>query len=153
LPAVLLALSADGQCLETGWPYLAALSADVSTWVPPATATPNHRCQGAIAPGAVDAIVAILDLDCPVVAALLLSTQFYTPVAGIVESSPGEADTDYHAVLAVGYGQDKAKKFILVRNSWGSGWGIAGCAWLAAEYLKARACTHLREWRKRYESN
>jgi hypothetical protein len=138
LPATLLALSADGQCLETGWPYLPMLPADLSAWVPPASATPNHRCQGAIAAGAIDEIVAILKTDCPVVVALLLGTQFYTPVAGVVEPNPGEADTDYHAVLAVGYGDDKAQKFILVRNSWGDAWGIAGCAWLAAEYLKAR---------------
>jgi Papain family cysteine protease len=135
---MLLALRADGQCLEIGWPYLAAVPADLSTWIPPATATPIHRCQGAIMPGAFDEIVAILDTDCPVVIALLLGTQFYTPIAGIVESNPGEADTDYHAVLAVGYGRDKANKFMLVRNSWGDGWGIAGCAWLAAEYLETR---------------
>jgi hypothetical protein len=138
LPATLLALSVDGQCLETGWPYLAALPADLLAWIPPATAKPNHRCQGAIAPGAVDEIVAILDADRPVVVALLLGTKFYTPVAGIVEFSPGEADTGYHAVIAVAHGHKEAKKFVLVRNSWGAEWGIAGCAWLAAEYLKPR---------------
>ena len=137
-PAILLALSADGQCVETGWPYLPILPGDVSTWVPPTTATPNHRCLGAVAPGAVDEIVAILKTGCPVVVALLLGTQFYMPAAGVVDSHPGETDTDYHAVLAVGYGQEKAKHFILVRNSWGDAWGIAGCAWLAAEYLRAR---------------
>jgi C1A family cysteine protease len=68
----------------------------------------------------------------------LLGTQFYAPAAGVVEPSQGEADTDYHAMLAVGYGHDNAQRFILVRNSWGDAWGIAGCAWLAAEYLKAR---------------
>lgn len=138
LPAILLALKADGQCLETGWPYLTALPADATTWVPPATATPIHRCQAAIASGAVDEIIAILDLDCPVMVALLLGTRFYTPTAGIVESGPGGADTDYHALLAVGYGHDKTKQFILVRNSWGDTWGIAGCAWLASSYLKSR---------------
>ena len=38
-----------------------------------------------------------------------------------------------HAVLAVGY--DDSKKAILVRNSWGSGWGIKGYFWLPYDYI------------------
>lgn len=38
-----------------------------------------------------------------------------------------------HAVLAVGY--DDSKKMILVRNSWGSGFGIKGYFWMPYAYI------------------
>jgi len=38
-----------------------------------------------------------------------------------------------HAVLAVGYDDDK--KALLVRNSWGSQWGIDGYFWLPYEFV------------------
>lgn len=135
---MLVALNSDGQCDEIGWPYPPVLPADLSTWHPPAAAKPNHRCQAAIASGAFDEIVAMLETDCPAIVTLLLGTQFYSPVAGVIEAVPGEADTDYHAVLAVGHGKDAARRYVLVRNSWGDAWGIAGHAWIAEEYLKAR---------------
>jgi hypothetical protein len=141
LQAILQALSADGQCLEVGWPYLAMVPKNLSTWIPPATAAPNHRCQGSVAAGAlgaIDEIVALIDAGCPAVITLLLGTRFYAPVAGVIKPSVAEVDTDYHAVLAVAHGHEKKQRFILVRNSWGATWGIAGHAWIAAEYLSAR---------------
>jgi len=38
-----------------------------------------------------------------------------------------------HAVLAVGY--DDSKKALLVRNSWGTAWGIKGYFWLPYEFV------------------
>lgn len=38
-----------------------------------------------------------------------------------------------HAVMAVGY--DVQRKLVLVRNSWGSSWGIKGYFWMPIEYL------------------
>jgi C1A family cysteine protease len=38
-----------------------------------------------------------------------------------------------HAVLAVGY--DDKKKAILVRNSWGTGWGLKGYFWMPYAYI------------------
>ncbi len=41
-----------------------------------------------------------------------------------------------HAVMAVGY--DDGEKRFLVRNSWGAGWGLAGCFTLPYAYLESR---------------
>jgi len=41
-----------------------------------------------------------------------------------------------HAVLAVGY--DDAKKRFVVRNSWGTGWGLKGYFTLPYAYLENR---------------
>ncbi len=41
-----------------------------------------------------------------------------------------------HAVTAVGY--DQSKKRFLVRNSWGTAWGLKGYFWMPFEYLTDR---------------
>jgi C1A family cysteine protease len=46
---------------------------------------------------------------------------------------PGESPMGGHAVLAVGY--DDKKKALLVRNSWGSQWGMNGYFWLPYEFV------------------
>ena len=48
---------------------------------------------------------------------------------------PGEAERELggHAVLCVGY--DDANQWWLVRNSWGTGWGMAGYFTLPYAYL------------------
>ncbi len=46
---------------------------------------------------------------------------------------PGESRVGGHAVLAVEY-DDKAKRFI-VRNSWGSQWGMQGYFTMPYDYL------------------
>ncbi|MBS1563764.1 MAG: peptidase, partial [Bacteroidetes bacterium] len=38
-----------------------------------------------------------------------------------------------HAVMAVGYSD--AKQAVLVRNSWGTGWGIKGYFWMPYAYI------------------
>jgi cathepsin L len=38
-----------------------------------------------------------------------------------------------HAVLAVGYGIYDDKNYFLVKNSWGSGWGIDGYVRIEAD--------------------
>jgi C1A family cysteine protease len=52
---------------------------------------------------------------------------------------PGESVLGGHAILAVGY--DDAKKIgtskgaLLIRNSWGTGWGMGGYGWLPYDYV------------------
>jgi len=46
---------------------------------------------------------------------------------------PGEQVLGGHAVLAVGY--DDAQQRFLVRNSWGTGWGMQGYFTMPYTYL------------------
>lgn len=52
---------------------------------------------------------------------------------------PAESVLGGHAIVAVGY--DDAKKIgaskgaLLIRNSWGTGWGMAGYGWLPYDYV------------------
>ena len=138
LTATLEGLRHDGQCSEVGWPYMDALPGNLKLWTPPATATPVFRRGTTPIGRAIDELIATVDAGKPVVVALLLGARFYRPLSGIVEPGPGDTDTDYHAVLAVGHGRDGTRRYILVRNSWGSGWGMAGHAWIAVKYLEPR---------------
>lgn len=45
----------------------------------------------------------------------------------------GEQTVGGHAVLAVGY--DDSTRMFIVRNSWGSDWGLKGYFWMPYEYL------------------
>jgi C1A family cysteine protease len=46
---------------------------------------------------------------------------------------PDEEVVGGHAVMAVGY--DDSKSSFLVRNSWGTGWGLNGYFWMPYAYL------------------
>jgi C1A family cysteine protease len=54
--------------------------------------------------------------------------------------APNEQTVGGHAVLAVGY--DDTKQVFLVRNSWGSGWGMQGYFTLPYAYLSATNLTN-----------
>lgn len=136
MPTCIEALAGDGQCAEVGWPYLDPAS-DRQT--PPATATPSFKRRSEASLNSVATIIAEVDAERPVVVALLLGERFYAPGPdGTIVPGPSDADTDYHAVLAVGHGRDENQPYLLVRNSWGSEWSLDGHAWVAASYLEAR---------------
>jgi hypothetical protein len=138
LATILDALKHDGQCAEGGWPYLNALPADLAKWTPPATATPVYRRDASYALPRVTDIIAQLQAGQPVVLTLLLGRRFYSPDSGIVVVGPDDADIDWHAVIAIAHGRQEMEDFILVRNSWGAGWGLEGHAWISASYLEPR---------------
>ena len=52
--------------------------------------------------------------------------------------SAAEPTVALHAVVAVGYGDDANDRFVLVRNSWGDSWALAGHAWLARTYVESQ---------------
>jgi C1A family cysteine protease len=73
----------------------------------------------------------------------------FTVYSSIPASGDGKGEIPYpkagdtvmggHAVLAVGYDDAKkigtAKGALLIRNSWGTGWGMAGYGWLPYAYV------------------
>ena len=129
------ALALEGQPVETAWPYSAT---DVVPWTPPAIASPMLRAQLSVGALSYPEIVAMLDRGRPVVLGLVVTDAFYRPdAAGLVEVRTPDPDRAGHAVLAVGYsGKSASDAALLIRNSWGAGWGSGGYGWLTKAYVE-----------------
>lgn len=139
LSTMLDTLRLDGQPAESGWPYLDVVPDD--GWRPPAMTGPCFGRKGG--PAAIDlaSILASLDAERPVMLLSSLSTSFFQPSGeGIVDPANDELPDPSlrHAILAVGHGLANGQSAILVRNSWGAGWGVEGHAWLTEKFLKPR---------------
>ena len=141
---MLTALKADGQPVETAWPYLANLPAKLDEYGPP-SGVAVYRRAGKPTLGGVDEIVKTLDAGEPALAIMMLSDTFYMPNGEGVVLAPASEGPDplrRHAVVAVAHGLFGTERAVLVRNSWGAGWGLAGHAWLPETYLAPRL-THV----------
>jgi len=138
LARILDALRLDGQAAESRWPYLPAVPDDLALWVPPPTATPVFKADSVTALPAAAAIVAELNAGRPVVLTFMVSLAFCAVQDGIVRPKAADTDVDWHAVVAVGHGQNEGRPCLLVRNSWGEAWGLGGYAWVDLDYLLPR---------------
>lgn len=134
---MLAVIEEDGQPVETAWPYIAYLFTDVHAWIPP-VAAPLYKRSSASFPAKSGDVITELNNDRPVVFTMSLSQAFYSPgLAGVI-SGAEPLDTPVHALVAVGHGHRGTDQFILVRNSWGMGWGIDGYGWVDTAYLAPR---------------
>ena len=141
LSTMLDALRLDGQPDEKGWPYLAAVPADHRLWTPPATVGPLYGRNGQRDGTDLSSILAALDRDTPVLMLTMLSRSFFQPRGdGVVDPANDELPepAQRHAVVAVGHGTVAGTPAILIRNSWGPGWGLEGHAWLTERFLAPR---------------
>lgn len=71
-------------------------------------------------------------------AVISVSQSLFTPQDGVVRFDPMMIPDLYHGVIAVGLGRhaNTGEQHILVRNSWGIGWGLQGHAWLPKAHLQ-----------------
>lgn len=140
LGAMLDTLRMDGQPVDAGWPYLDAEAVQATTWRPPATVGACFGRNGAAGGGDLSGVRSALAAGHPIVVLTMLSVSFFAPVDGVVDEAPGERPepSQRHALVAVGTGKVLGMPATLVRNSWGSGWGLDGHAWLTDRYLASR---------------
>jgi C1A family cysteine protease len=93
--------------------------------------------------GIEDLIELALAAEFPVVLLIELTDEFEYPDADgeigvpLITSPLG----DYHAIVVVGAATsaDGGARRLLVRNTWGTGWGAGGYGWMPVDYLIAFA--------------
>jgi hypothetical protein len=134
-------LGSDGQPFEDECPYVTLLPNGNSALVIPPIVAPRYiqGFQLHDSPS-INVIKERLDSGTAVVVVLRINEQFHRPpMDGIVRFEPIQIrDTNFHCVLAVGYGYLHGEIAILVRNSWGTEWGLSGHVWLTKSYLAPR---------------
>lgn len=137
--AVIAALQSVGQPVESDWPYLAEVPDSVINWRPPDVSR-RYRRAADFCEASLPAIVGSLGTDRPPVLIIGVTAAFYTPDGGGIVHHANDgafASVVNHAVVAVGYGTFQDEQAVLVRNSWGRGWGLDGHAWLTGGYLRS----------------
>lgn len=135
---VLDAVREDGQPPEASWPYLDDLPSDVNKWGPPPVSQKYYRASER-ADGSFADIVGHLSTGSPPVLVLTIGERFFAPDGyGMVRIENNEPDIARHAVVAVASGETDEGNWLLVRNSWGTDWGINGHAWISEQYVSRR---------------
>ncbi len=128
------ALALEGQPVEPAWPYSPT---QLLPWTPPTFSSPLLKTTMVPGKPAFADLAATLDKKVPVILGLVITDAFFRPDAlGLIPDVTPDTERGGHAVLAVGHGLDPAgQEAVLIRNSWGPGWGLEGYAWLSRSYV------------------
>lgn len=129
----------QGQPAEAEWPYSESTDTASPSWAPPNQIGRLYRRDSKTPSSTFENIVQTLSSGTSVVVTLLLSQAFlYGPDdKGIVSPDQTPDPTLRHAVVAAGYGSRHGQRYLLVRNSWGSHWGLNGYGWITEKYFTA----------------
>lgn len=133
-------INSEGVVSETLWPYIVAKFAQKPPAAYYAEAAKHQSILYQRVVPTIDAIKAALAAGYPVVFGFKVYASFESQSVaktGIVPvPKKGEQLLGGHAVCAVGY--DDAKGWLIVRNSWGPGWGDKGYFYFP--YANIAAC-------------
>lgn len=133
---VLGAVRAPGQPLETVYPYQQG-SHDTPLTEPTGEfelyASPSARRQDMTTAE----VVKHLTGGKPVGLVVQVCQALMVPKDGVIDFDPLVLPDQYHAVVGVGVGMSSytGEGHVLLRNSWGASWGLAGHAWMPMTLL------------------
>lgn len=137
-----------GLCSEASYPYKCEDEYDEECQ----NSRCNYNCTFALKPHTLTSVVVVRQTVHALMMALLLgpvsvaieadSGVFQSYKSGVI-TSPLCGSKLNHGVLCVGYGEEHGTKYFLVKNSWGTDWGLKGYVKIGrdpAEELLGGAC-------------
>lgn len=140
LRSAILAIRSQGICREKIWPY-----DESQVFVkPPESAYQEGQGHKVLWGYRINSCSLYEMKQClawgyPFIFGIIVYPSFMTDdvaQTGIIPMPGNEIPEGGHALCAVGY--DDAKQSFLVRNSWGSDWGIHGYCWIPYTYLTSQ---------------
>lgn len=143
LEAVAYAIQTDGQPRLADWPFDTAIIHETDRIPSAAQRAIWHQANLSSVPVANDGIEEGIENHLAIGLAVALivevTTEFEQATAnGTIEVPPLTAPQgSYHAVLVIGARTHEGVRTLLIRNSWGPGWGAGGYGWLPLDYLIA----------------
>lgn len=133
---VLAAVALPGQPFEHEYPYqpqaseapLTAPTGDFALHTSHVSCFPDMQCNEIRALALAGRAVGIV---------IQMTQSVYAPKFGLIDFHPFVIPDEYHALIVVGVGShsDTGEPYLLLRNSWGTSWGIDGHAWISALHL------------------
>ena len=145
IPA-LEAVAKPGQPTALACPYTVSEPTEQFPCLPDLSAFPANESKLYVSTlQAIDMKSKMLEFELqnrkPIGLVLRLTESFYKPVEGIVAFSNNHLNGCNHAVIAVGLGTHAVthEPHVLIRNTWGVGWGNAGNAWLPFKFIDIHA--------------
>ncbi len=132
---VLSAIRAPGQPLEARYPYQHKLDTPLTE---PKGEFELHASQSARWQDMTTTeVVTHLAGGEPIGLIVQVCQALMAPKDGVIDFDPLVLPDQYHAVVGVGLGMHSGtdQDHVLLRNSWGTSWGIAGHAWMPIKLL------------------
>lgn len=140
--AMLAAVKAPGQPLESSYPY-DPTDNDRPLKPVPAGLSPLHASDARGRYLDPHEVIQRVRQGTPVGVVIGVSQSLYGPQDGLIGFDPMAIPDVYHALIGVGVGRHTGtgEAHVLFRNSWGTGWGDNGHAWMSKAHLEI----HLQE--------
>ena len=133
----LAGLDSHGHAMEEAWPFGSpawpASRPDAAMDSNARRVLPHWRSLGKASPGDV---ALRIEAEQAVILSLHVVRSAWRDPAGRVDAAPGRRRVGGHAVLAVGIEHDiQDASSLIIKNSWGKGWGAGGYGFVSARYL------------------
>ena len=131
------ALNVDGQPEEVFFPYQVQANSTLPVPAVPFGKPTYHKLLTSNKSG-IDQIIQLLDAkQSPVILLKIIDSFFrYKKNDAPIDTNCTKAHRGNHAVLAVGHAVTTlGARCILIRNSWGVGWGDGGHGWVSETYI------------------
>mmetsp|Transcript_83413 Transcript_83413/g.268888 ORF Transcript_83413/g.268888 Transcript_83413/m.268888 type:complete len:292 (-) Transcript_83413:281-1156(-) len=130
-------LNQIGVCSEKPWEYDESQFTVRPTEGCYTSATANRASEYARIPQTIEDIKGVLKEGFPFVFGFVVLSSFRTEAVSstgyMTMPQPEDSTLGGHAVMAIGY--DDEKQVVIVRNSWGEGWGDAGYFYMPYDYI------------------